>query len=93
MRAPRYLRAAHDSVSKIFCPMPAAGLFGLDRGEGGNVTDKGSIPAGPSDQYLLLLKGEITPEEYAKSVKKRVDARPNGKEAPSAGTAAQRQPT
>ena len=44
------------------------------------MTDKGSIPAGPSEQYLRLLKGEITPGEYAKSVKKRVDARPNGNE-------------
>ncbi len=57
------------------------------------MTHKGSIPAGPSEQYLLLLKGEITPEEYAKSVKERVDARPNGKEERSQGTAAQRQRT
>jgi hypothetical protein len=57
------------------------------------MTDKGSIPAGPSDQYLLLLKGEITPEEYAKSVKKRVDARPNGKEESSPVAAVQRERT
>lgn len=32
----------------------------------------GSIPTGPSDLYLRLLKGEITPEAYAKQVKKRI---------------------
>ncbi len=36
------------------------------------MAEKGSIPTGPSEQYLRLLKGEITPEEYAKSVEKRV---------------------
>lgn len=51
------------------------------------MTDKGSIPAGPSEQYLRLLKGEIGPEEYAISVKRRVDARPNGKSEPSEGPA------
>lgn len=32
----------------------------------------GSIPAGPSELYLDLLKGKITPEAYAKRAKKRV---------------------
>lgn len=32
----------------------------------------GSIPAGPSELYLNLLKGKITPEDYAKQAKKRV---------------------
>ena len=36
------------------------------------MAQQGSIPTGPSDSYLRLLKGEITPEEYAKSVEKRV---------------------
>jgi len=37
----------------------------------------GSIPTGPSDLYLNLLKGIISPEDYAKKAKKRVreDAR------------------
>jgi hypothetical protein len=32
----------------------------------------GSIPAGPSPLYLNLLKGKISPEDYAKQAKKRV---------------------
>ena len=32
----------------------------------------GSIPTGPSEQYLRLLRGEIEPKEYAASVEKRV---------------------
>jgi hypothetical protein len=32
----------------------------------------GSIPTGPSELYLSLLKGKITPEDYAKRAKKRV---------------------
>jgi hypothetical protein len=32
----------------------------------------GSIPTGPSDLYLNLLKGTISPEDYAKKAKKRV---------------------
>jgi hypothetical protein len=32
----------------------------------------GSIPTGPSALYLRLLKGEITPEDYAKQAKKRI---------------------
>jgi len=37
----------------------------------------GSIPTGPSELYLNLLKGKISPEDYAKKAKKRVheDAR------------------
>jgi hypothetical protein len=31
----------------------------------------GSVPTGPSELYLSLLKGTITPEEYAKKAKKR----------------------
>jgi hypothetical protein len=50
----------------------------------------GSIPMGPSELYLQLLKGEITPEDYAKQAKKRIQneagERPKGKR-----TAAQRQ--
>jgi hypothetical protein len=48
----------------------------------------GSISTGPSDLYLDLLKGEISPEDYAKKAKKRVreDARK-----PPAKTAAQPQ--
>jgi hypothetical protein len=33
----------------------------------------GSIPSGPSDLYLRLLRGEITPKKYAERVKKNVD--------------------
>lgn len=44
----------------------------------------GSIPAGPSPLYLSLLKGKITPEDYAKQAKKRVQdesrKRPTGDE-------------
>lgn len=32
----------------------------------------GSIPTGPSELYLQLLKGEISPEDYAKQAKKRI---------------------
>ena len=32
----------------------------------------GSIPMGPSELYLQLLKGEISPEMYAKQAKKRL---------------------
>lgn len=40
---------------------------------------EGSVPTGPSEAYLRLLKGQITPEAYAKGVKKRVSAqRQNG---------------
>ena len=50
----------------------------------------GSIPMGPSGLYLQLLKGEITPEDYAKRAKKRIqneaNERPKGKR-----TATQRQ--
>ena len=50
----------------------------------------GSIPMGPSELYLRLLKGEITPEDYAKQAKKRIqneaNERPQGRR-----TATQRQ--
>jgi hypothetical protein len=50
----------------------------------------GSIPMGPSELYLQLLKGEITPETYAEKAKKRIQSeaneRPKGKR-----TATQRQ--
>ena len=36
---------------------------------------KGTISPAASEQYLRLLKGELSPEDYAKSVKKRVDDR------------------
>jgi hypothetical protein len=42
------------------------------------MTQRGSIPTGPSEQYLRLLKGEITPEEYRASVKDRLDAEKRG---------------
>ncbi|HEX5928408.1 MAG TPA: hypothetical protein VFY48_03355 [Solirubrobacterales bacterium] len=32
----------------------------------------GSIPTGPSELYLDLLKGKISSEDYAKRAKKRV---------------------
>lgn len=32
----------------------------------------GSIPTGPSKLYLNLLRGKISPEDYAKQAKKRV---------------------
>ena len=31
----------------------------------------GSIPTGPSTLYLNLLRGKISPEDYAKKAKKR----------------------
>jgi len=50
----------------------------------------GSIPTGPSELYLQLLKGEISPQDYAKQTKKRLRnearERPKGKR-----TATQRQ--
>jgi hypothetical protein len=50
----------------------------------------GSIPIGPSELYLQLLKGEISPQDYAKQAKKRLQdearERPRGKR-----TATQRQ--
>lgn len=32
----------------------------------------GSIPTGPSDLYLQLLKGDISPQDYAEQAKKRI---------------------
>lgn len=52
---------------------------------------EGSVPTGPSEAYLQLLKGQITPEHYAKNVKKRVSAqRQNGNSRRSSKTAARR---
>lgn len=48
---------------------------------------RGSIATGPSEQYLRLLKGEITPEEYARSVKKRVDEQHRGNKSDDARAA------
>jgi hypothetical protein len=57
------------------------------------VASQGSVPTGPSEQYLRLLKGQISPEEYAKNVKKRVRAqRQNGNSGHSAKSGAQRKP-
>ena len=45
----------------------------------------GSIPTGPSEIYLQLLKGEISPEDYARQAKKRIQSeareRPRGRRA------------
>lgn len=32
----------------------------------------GSIPTGPSELYVKLLKGEISAEDYAKEAKRRI---------------------
>lgn len=48
---------------------------------------QGSIPTGPSDLYLRLLRGTISPEDYAKQAKKRVQ-----EEARKHPTASQGQP-
>lgn len=45
----------------------------------------GSIPTGPSELYLNLLRGKISPEDYAKQAKKRVHAETRK---PPSGTAA-----
>lgn len=48
------------------------------------MASEGSVPTGPSEAYLRLLKGQITPEDYTKGVKKRVSAqRQNGDSARS----------
>lgn len=50
----------------------------------------GSIPTGPSELYLQLLKGEISPEDYAERAKKRIQD--EARERPrSKRTATQRQ--
>jgi hypothetical protein len=36
------------------------------------MAQRGSVPTGPSKDYLRLLKREISAEEYAKSVKRRL---------------------
>jgi hypothetical protein len=38
----------------------------------------GTAQPGPSELYLKLLKGEITPEEYAKRVRRSVDRKLHG---------------
>lgn len=48
----------------------------------------GSIPTGPSELYLNLLKGKISPEDYAKQAKKRVHEETRK---PLTGTGAQAQ--
>lgn len=45
----------------------------------------GSIPTGPSTLYLNLLKGKISPEDYAKQAKKRVHE--DARKPPSSATA------
>jgi hypothetical protein len=57
------------------------------------MASQGSVPTGPSEQYLKLLKGDLSPEAYAKGVKKRVRAeRRNGASGDAAKAAAQRKP-
>lgn len=59
----------------------------------GQMATEGSIPTGPSEAYLRLLKGEIGPEDYAKGVKKRVSAqRQNGNSGRSGKMALRRKP-
>jgi hypothetical protein len=36
------------------------------------MAQRGSVPTGPSEDYLRLLKREISVEEYAKSVERRL---------------------
>jgi hypothetical protein len=48
----------------------------------------GSVPTGPSELYLRLLKGEITPEEYARRAKKRVQE--ESRQRPATGAQPQR---
>ncbi len=55
------------------------------------MASEGSVPTGPSEEYLRLLKGQITAEDYAKGVKKRVSAqRQNGNSGPSTRTSVRR---
>lgn len=42
-------------------------------------TNGGSVPTGPSVEYLRLLREEITPEEYAKLVRRRLKEGGEGK--------------
>jgi len=37
--------------------------------------DKGSMSVGPSEDYKMLLRGEISSEEYVKRLKETVDKR------------------
>jgi len=50
----------------------------------------GSIPVGPSELYVDLLKGKITPEDYAKQAKKRVHRESRERPVGSGGTQPQR---
>jgi hypothetical protein len=34
--------------------------------------DRGSVPTGPSEQFMRLLRGEITAKDYARIVERRV---------------------
>lgn len=57
------------------------------------MASEGSVPTGPSEAYLQLLKGRITPEDYVKGVKKRVGGqRPNGNSGQPTKTAPRRKP-
>lgn len=57
------------------------------------MASEGSVPTGPSEEYLRLLKGQITAEDYAKGVKKRVSAqRQNGNSGRFGKTALRRKP-
>lgn len=52
---------------------------------------QGSAPTGPSEAYLELLKGKISPREYTEGVKQRVkEQRKNGSSGRANGSAARR---
>jgi hypothetical protein len=42
------------------------GVVGVQR-----AAKSGSMPAGPSSDYLRLIRGELSPREYVKRVKKQ----------------------
>jgi hypothetical protein len=50
---------------------------GMDRRKA--TSNGGSVPTGPSEEYLRLLREEISAEEYAKRVKRRLREWPNGR--------------
>ena len=50
------------------------------------MSDYGSVPTGPSELYLKLLKGFITPKDYARAAKKR--ALDEGRQRPQADATA-----
>ena len=57
------------------------------------MASKGSVPTGPSEAYLQLLKGKLSPEDYVNGVKKRVsDQRQNGNSGQPTKTAPRRKP-